>query len=235
MPARSTLTRHPQDRPPTETSHRRASTVLELLVAVAILLFIATIVYPALARANWQAQRTVAASNLRQIVASINIYAANNDLALPDHRTLAQLAPASLFRDPRNPWPATITLIDRSPNVGSFAYIPDPLFEEKGPTLPVLASLAESSHIPPPSEDPVCDYETMLTNLKCLLIDKVLITRRDGSVSNCKFKLYFDDELGRWGTGFSWEWIFANQYALRLTLKHDTHAIEGNREKNRRL
>ncbi len=61
----------------------RAFTLIELLVVVAIIVLLIAILLPSLGRAREQARTVKCASNLRQIMLAVQIYAQENDSYLP--------------------------------------------------------------------------------------------------------------------------------------------------------
>jgi prepilin-type N-terminal cleavage/methylation domain-containing protein len=63
---------------------RGAFTLLELLVALAVVSFLTAISLPALSRAKRQARRVKSMSNQRQIVEAVNLYALDNDNRYPE-------------------------------------------------------------------------------------------------------------------------------------------------------
>ncbi len=65
------------------SSDKRAFTLMELCVVVALLIILATVTLPALENANEPARRIQCAANLRQIGAALNIYSAESKDYLP--------------------------------------------------------------------------------------------------------------------------------------------------------
>ncbi len=65
---------------------RRSFTLLELLVVLAVIMLLIAILLPALGAAREQGRRAVCASNLRQILIGIRIYADNQDGLIPRSR-----------------------------------------------------------------------------------------------------------------------------------------------------
>lgn len=62
---------------------RRAFTLIEILVVVAIIALLAAILFPAFARAREKARQTTCSSNLKQFMLAILMYAQDNDEAMP--------------------------------------------------------------------------------------------------------------------------------------------------------
>jgi prepilin-type N-terminal cleavage/methylation domain-containing protein len=65
---------------------QRAFTLVELLVVIGIIAVLVAILLPALAKARESAMRTKCATQLREIVAGLTMYANDNKGYLPDHR-----------------------------------------------------------------------------------------------------------------------------------------------------
>jgi prepilin-type N-terminal cleavage/methylation domain-containing protein len=71
-------------------------TLIELLTVIAIVGILAALIFPTVGRVREAAQRTVDASNLREIVKAATLYAADNNDRLPDPATLAAQIPPSV-------------------------------------------------------------------------------------------------------------------------------------------
>jgi prepilin-type N-terminal cleavage/methylation domain-containing protein/prepilin-type processing-associated H-X9-DG protein len=92
---------------------RRAFTLVELLVVVAIVAVLAALVFPAFARAKEKAKQTACSANLRQIGVAMAAYRADYDDRIPDRRDVKARQgfrpwtgwPAS---DPRSGWAVVV-------------------------------------------------------------------------------------------------------------------------------
>jgi prepilin-type N-terminal cleavage/methylation domain-containing protein/prepilin-type processing-associated H-X9-DG protein len=92
-----------------------AFTLVELLVAIAVVVLLAAIVTPALARAKEKAKQAACLANLRQVGAAFAQYLADFDGILPDRRDLKLTLPGG-YRpwttwppsDPRCAWAAVV-------------------------------------------------------------------------------------------------------------------------------
>lgn len=97
---------------------KKAFTLIELLIAIAIIAILAAILFPVFARARENARRTNCASNLKQIALGIMQYTQDNDEYFPRPRpfgggpgdwvtpTLPYLKNTQLFRCPSHHQPA---------------------------------------------------------------------------------------------------------------------------------
>jgi prepilin-type N-terminal cleavage/methylation domain-containing protein/prepilin-type processing-associated H-X9-DG protein len=94
---------------------RRAFTLVELLVVVAIVAILAAILLPVLSQAKESAKRATCLSNLRQIGTAMAIYMGDADDRFPDRRDLKTSLPGG-YRpwtgwppsDPRSGWAAVV-------------------------------------------------------------------------------------------------------------------------------
>src|SRR5262249_43910486 len=68
------------------SDRRRAFTLVELLVVIGIIAVLIAILMPALSKARESAMRTKCATQLREVVAGLTMYANDNKGYLPDHR-----------------------------------------------------------------------------------------------------------------------------------------------------
>jgi prepilin-type N-terminal cleavage/methylation domain-containing protein/prepilin-type processing-associated H-X9-DG protein len=90
---------------------RRGFTLIELLVVIAIIAIIASLLFPALARAKGSSKRSACLSNLRQIGVGFSMYAADDSDRFPDRRDLKLelgFMPWTTWppSDPRSGWAA---------------------------------------------------------------------------------------------------------------------------------
>ena len=80
---------------------RRAFTLVELLVVIAVIALIAAMLLPALSKARQSGRRTACASNLRQLSVALSIYASENEGDYPiANRT--NRWPSQLYRNYEN-------------------------------------------------------------------------------------------------------------------------------------
>ncbi|UCG50345.1 MAG: type II secretion system protein, partial [Phycisphaerales bacterium] len=63
---------------------RKAFTLVELLVSISVVSFVAAILLPALSAARRRARFVICANNQRQIVQAVNLCAADNDGFYPE-------------------------------------------------------------------------------------------------------------------------------------------------------
>ncbi len=82
---------------------RRAFTLIELLVVIAIIGILASLLLPALARAQSKARQAGCLGNVRQIGIAWNVYHADHADRFPDRRDLKQALPGGY--KPWNDWP----------------------------------------------------------------------------------------------------------------------------------
>src|SRR4051812_15933434 len=66
-----------------DSRHQPGFTLVELLVAIGIVALLAAFVFPAFTSARESARMTVCASNLRQLNAALQLYAADNEGLVP--------------------------------------------------------------------------------------------------------------------------------------------------------
>lgn len=94
---------------------RRAFTLVELLIVIAILAVLAAVLFPVFSQAKETGKRTVCLNNLRQIGLGLTIYLSDYDDRLPDRRDLKSSLPGGYKpwstwppSDPRSGWAAVI-------------------------------------------------------------------------------------------------------------------------------
>src|SRR2546421_1724449 len=93
----------------TSTSRaRRAFTLVELLVVLAIIGILASFLLPALARAKTKAHNAVCINNLRQLGIAVRLYSEDNNNRLP----IAEILPTQPL-DPQTPLPRICDVLAR--------------------------------------------------------------------------------------------------------------------------
>src|SRR3712207_3251638 len=101
---------------------RRAFTLMELLVCIAVVLLLAGLVFPVVTSGRRAAKRAVAISNLRQTALAILLYNQEYDQQLlPLRDTARSLVDTQVSCDPLDHWRSSCTE-DWVPLVGSFGY-----------------------------------------------------------------------------------------------------------------
>ena len=90
MPAKRTPAHGSVGGPPARDPSPAAFTLIELLVVVAILAVLASLLLPALARAQGSARRSACVSNERQLGLAWMMYLADHADRFPDRRDLKQ-------------------------------------------------------------------------------------------------------------------------------------------------
>lgn len=78
---------------------RRAFTLIELMVVIAIIGLLIAVLMPALGKARTQARRTACASNLRQIGTGLRDYLNDNRDRLPSVSAMPSISPAPIAGD----------------------------------------------------------------------------------------------------------------------------------------
>jgi prepilin-type N-terminal cleavage/methylation domain-containing protein/prepilin-type processing-associated H-X9-DG protein len=76
-----------------------AFTLLELLVAIAIIAVLAALIVPALSRAKYYARNTVCKNNIRQLSLALNLYATMHEY-LPPHTMAGRISNPGPLQDP---------------------------------------------------------------------------------------------------------------------------------------
>lgn len=101
--------------PPARNPSPSAFTLIELLVVVAIIALLASLLLPALARAQGSARRSACVSNERQLGLAWMMYLADHADRFPDRRDLKQSLPGGYMpwttwpkSDPRAGWAAVV-------------------------------------------------------------------------------------------------------------------------------
>lgn len=102
---------------------RRAFTLVEMLVVIAVIALIAAMLLPALSKARQSSRRAACASNLRQLSVALNIYAGENEGDYPQI-TRTNHWPSQLYRSYEN-LDVLVCPSDRMPTERNFGVTPD--------------------------------------------------------------------------------------------------------------
>ncbi len=104
----------------------KAFTLVELLVAIAIILVLVGILTPVLARAKRAAQQTVGVSNLHQLSQALIIYSDDHGGPewMPPFETAQRLVAKLPKCDPLDDWSPACKDRDERPLLGSYGYAP---------------------------------------------------------------------------------------------------------------
>ena len=102
---------------------RRAFTLVEVLVVIAVIALIAAMLLPALSKARQSGRRTACASNLRQLSVAVSIYAGENEGDYPPVNQTNRW-PAQLHRGYEN-FDVLLCPSDRRPPARDFGVKPD--------------------------------------------------------------------------------------------------------------
>lgn len=103
---------------------RRAFTLIEMLVVIAIIAVLVAMLFPVFSRAREKARQAACSSNLRQIGLAFGMYVQDYDEKLPDRRDLKLSLPGG-FR-PWTTWPPS------DPRAGWAAVVLDPYIKNAG-------------------------------------------------------------------------------------------------------
>ncbi len=103
---------------------RKAFTLIEILVVVAIVAVLAGLLYPLVARAKVEGKRATTISNLRQCGLALAMYCGDGDARdlplLSNAKSALAKAPTC---DPADDWRAYCTSPSLRPMIGSYAYV----------------------------------------------------------------------------------------------------------------
>ena len=145
---------------------RRAFTLVELLIAVAIVAVLAALLFPIFTRAKARAKNAVVTSNLRQCYVALELYVTdlNSDWsALPDRDSAWRILGPEITYDPADTWRHGKGWSPYRAMVGSFGYVNAEICQTKEgkatsclplftTSIPLLASPFQSDHVIPPGE-----------------------------------------------------------------------------------
>jgi len=194
---------------------RQGFTLMEVLIVIGIISVLAAIIFPVLAGVRRDARRTVSASNLRQCGMALLMYCNDNDgyEAMPSGEVARRLLKNMPTCDPSDTWRKGCSEDFGDPLIGSYAYINafsdfshdhwvSTLQSKKNPTLLAAIYYADPVPIPFHGIQATPSAACGIHEEKCLLPDRVLRFRLDGSVTLTK-----DTNPGRlffhWGVVFS--------------------------------
>ena len=111
---------------------RRAFTLIEIIVVIAIILILAAIIFPVSTRAIRQARIAEGWSNLRQSAVAVAIYVSDYDQQVPVSPIVAKdIIPAEVQCHPLDKWEPECKSRQNPYMVGSWGYIPTHPLTEK--------------------------------------------------------------------------------------------------------
>jgi prepilin-type N-terminal cleavage/methylation domain-containing protein len=173
-------------------SIKSAFTIIELLIVLGILVILASLLFPVFSKTKASAKSSIARSNMRQSVISLQLYSADCDGLLPCYENTSKI-PLTTFNDPRDTWSSARS----EPLVGSFAYelshtkfdedlvmnIDDEFYARR----PLLLDIFESERVP----RQFSSFDCLATNSdkECSNLNQVLVAWTDGSVRVCRHPL----------------------------------------------
>lgn len=174
---------------------RRAFTLTELLVVISVLISLAAILFPTVARAVREAHRAECVSNLRQCGHALSLYAGDWGELPAGEATYAALAQAPTC-DKEDTWRTSCSVASTPPRVGSYGYVRlCPEFVDSAAWNAALnqdhpPSLMVSIFYGNRQVKPFVGMEMALTacghGVDCLMPDRLITLELDGSAHHRK-------------------------------------------------
>lgn len=200
---------------------KNAFTLVELMVVIAITAILAAIIFPVIVKAKDRGHHAEAISNMRQAMATIHLYASENDDYMPTYRYLQKNADLTIWHDARDDW--QIPKNERTgPLIGSFAYSPSLVsnspdfdfdtWEDFSMSSPKWDKFPVLLNIFPATKRPRIAFHGNFCNNNypgidgCETANKALVAFSDGSVSNCNDPGYDKPKIGEPFISFSWQY-----------------------------
>lgn len=185
---------------------RKAFSLLEILVVIAIIAVASAILFPVFAKAKRAAGKAVSTSNLHQCALALVIYRTDYDDRMPDYDSAKQVLARAPTCDPADNWHPGCDVPGERPLIGSYGYVFGALtmgwydYWQRSSRATMLISIFYAPEHIDPVEGLVCLKPPIQPNPS-----RLLRVAADTSVSLISVPIE-----GEWGVGntFGWPQLF---------------------------